>query len=127
MNTFATNKKILFDKGEGLAKTSVQLLKLKTVEKSANILSTVTSSISLFLFVAMFLFFVNIALGLWVGQWLHSYSLGFLSVAGFYLITSCFCYFFREQWIKKPLQNLLILKLLQNFDLDDQLNPEDYE
>lgn len=123
----ATDKKLLISKTEKFTKTSIDLLKLNTVEKTADVISSVTSGLTVILIVAMFTLFLNIALGLWIGEILQSSYLGFLIVSGLYLIVALLIYANQNRWIKKPLNDNIILKLLKNVNLDPDLNPENYE
>ncbi|MFC4815644.1 phage holin family protein [Flavobacterium sp. GCM10023249] len=127
MKTMATDKKLLISKTEKFTKTSIDLLKLNTVEKTADVISSVTSGLTVILIVAMFTLFLNIALGLWIGEILQSSYLGFLIVSGLYLIIALLIYVNQNRWIKKPLNDNIILKLLKNVNLDPDLNPENYE
>ncbi|MFC7773950.1 phage holin family protein [Flavobacterium sp. GCM10027622] len=127
MKTMATDKKLLISKTEKFTKTSIDLLKLNTVEKTADVISSVTSGLTVILIVAMFTLFLNIALGLWIGEILQSSYLGFLIVSGLYLIVALLIYVNQNRWIKKPLNDNIILKLLKNVNLDPDLNPENYE
>ena len=127
MKTMATDKKLLISKTEKFTKTSIDLLKLNTVEKTADVISSVTSGLTVILIVAMFTLFLNIALGLWIGEILQSSYLGFLIVSGLYLIVALLIYVNQNRWIKKPLNDNIILKLLKNVNLDPDLYPENYE
>ena len=57
METFAKNKDLLIDKIEKYTNTSIDLIKLNAVEKSADVLSSLTSNIVIFIIFAMFHFF----------------------------------------------------------------------
>ncbi|MCL9806252.1 phage holin family protein [Flavobacterium amniphilum] len=127
MNTMATNKKLLISKTENFTKTSIDLLKLNMVEKTADIVSSVTSKLVILLIVAMFIFFLNIGLSLWISEILQSSYLGFLIVSGFYLIISVAVYLYQWQWLKNPISDRIVTKLLKNVNLDEELNPEHYE
>lgn len=121
METFAKNKDLLFDKVEKYTNTSIDLIKLNAVEKSADVLSTLTSSIVVFIIFAMFTLFVNIGLGLFIGKMLNEYYLGFLIVSSFYLIIGVLVYYKRNELMKTPLSNMIIIKLLNKIDLDEVL------
>lgn len=127
MSTMATNKKLLIRKTESFAKTSIDLLKLNTVEKTADIVSSVTSGLTILLVVALFTLFLNIGLGLWIGELLHSPYLGFLIVSGFYLMLAIVIYCYQDRWLKNPISDRIVMKLLKKADLDTELNPESYE
>lgn len=127
MNTMATDKKLLISKTEKFTKTSIDLLKLNVVEKTADIVSSVTSGLTVILFVAMFTLFLNIGLGLWIGELLQSNYMGFLIVSGFYLIVAIVIYFYQNRLLKNPISDKIVVKLLKNVNLDAELNPENYE
>jgi phosphoglycerol transferase MdoB-like AlkP superfamily enzyme len=127
MNMMATNKKLLISKTENFTKTSIDLLKLSMVEKTADVVSSVTSKLVILLIVAMFIFLLNIGLSLWISEILQSPYLGFLIVSGFYLIISVVVYYYRLQWLKNPISDKIVTKLLKNVNLDEELNPEHYE
>lgn len=127
MNTMATDKKLLISKTEKFTKTSIDLLKLNMVEKTADIVSSVTSGLTVILIVAMFTLFLNIGLGLWIGELLQSSYMGFLIVSGFYLIVAIVVYFYQNRLLKNPISDKIVVKLLKNVNLDTELNPESYE
>jgi hypothetical protein len=127
MNTMATDKKLLISKTEKFTKTSIDLLKLNMVEKTADIVSSVTSGLTVILIVAMFTLFLNIGLGLWIGELLQSSYMGFLIVSGFYLIVAIVIYFYQDRLLKNPISDKIVVKLLKNVNLDTELNPESYE
>ena len=121
METFAKNKDLLFDKVEKYANTSIDILKLNAVEKSADVLSSLTSSIVVFIIFAMFTLFVNIGVSHFIGKMLEEYYLGFLIVSTFYLIVGLLVYYNRTKLMKTPLSNMIIVKLLNKIDLDEFL------
>jgi hypothetical protein len=123
----ATDKKLLISKTEKFTKTSIDLLKLNVVEKTADIVSSVTSGLTVILIVAMFTLFLNIGLGLWIGELLQSNYMGFLIVSGFYLIVAIVIYFYQNRLLKNPISDKIVVKLLKNVNLDAELNPENYE
>lgn len=49
------------------------------------------------------LFFISIAGALALGEWMHSYALGFLSVAGIYLILALLIYRIKNKIVEGPL------------------------
>jgi uncharacterized membrane protein len=97
------------------------------VEKTADVVSSVTSKLVILLIVAMFIFLLNIGLSLWISEILQSPYLGFLIVSGFYLIISVVVYYYRLQWLKNPISDKIVTKLLKDVNLDEELNPEHYE
>ena len=99
----------LVEKAEQYGKTSYELLKLKTVEKTADIVSTSVSRGAVVLFLSMFTVIVNIGIALWLGDILGKTYYGFFCVAGFYGIIGGVLYFFMHNWIKKRVSNFELL------------------
>jgi hypothetical protein len=98
----------LLDSTEDYIKTSIELIKLKTIDKVTDKASEIISrTVALFLFV-MFLILLSIALGFLLGVALNNTWLGFLIVAGFYGLTGVILFFFTHNWFKKMINNVLI-------------------
>jgi phage-related holin len=113
METAAKHIETLYNKAKEYTETSVELYKLNAIEKTANVVSSLTSRMALVLVVSIFTLFVNIALSLFIGEQLNSNYLGFLIVSLFYLITAILIYFFKDKYIEVPISNIVISKLLQ--------------
>lgn len=114
MENIADNFEKLYDKAEKYSKTSVELMKLNAIDKTSDIISSLSVVISISLIVAIFTLFVNIGISLLIGKMLNDYYIGFFIVSGFYLLLAFIVYIFRKQLIKIPLDNLIVLKLLKN-------------
>ena len=78
----------LLEKVEAYGKTTFELLKYKTLDKTAEVSSTLISRIILIVTISFFVMALNIAAALWIGDMLGKAYYGFLIVAGFYAIVS---------------------------------------
>ena len=114
MERIATSVDLLFEKVEDYSKTSIELLQLKAISKSADVLSSVTALIAVGIVAALFTLFLNIGLGLYLGKLLGDYYLGFFVVSGFYFLMGLIIYFTKDRFIKQKISDLVISKLLQN-------------
>ena len=114
MDNIATNAEMLYEKAKSYTETSLELFKLNAIDKTADIVSSLISRLALVLVVAMFTLFVNIALSLFLGKILGEYYYGFLVVSGIYLILILLLYFYSYKFIKVPVTNLVIAKLLKS-------------
>ena len=112
-DNIATTIEDLLDKAGDYNKTSIQLLKLKAIDKSAGIVSSLAAKTTVIIIFAMFILTASIAIALWVCEKLGKMYYGFLCVAGFYAISAILLYISREQWIRQPVSNSMIKKLLQ--------------
>ncbi|MGM5469600.1 hypothetical protein ACS386_04935 [Flavobacteriaceae bacterium LMO-SS05] len=126
MENTATSIEMLYEKAKKYTQTSLDLLKLNTVDKTADVLSSLTSRVFIAMAVAMFTMFINIGISLFIGKLLNEYYLGFFMVSAFYLILAAVLYFFKDKLIETPLANLIIAKLLKSkksgINILDQFN-----
>lgn len=102
----------LVSSAETYSKTSIELMKLKTVDKVADIVSTLVASLPVIIALTLFFITLNFGISLWLGALLGQSYLGFFVVAAFYGLTGIVLYLFRNKWIKKPLNNSLINEML---------------
>lgn len=109
-----TNENLnLYEKAENYTKTSLELIKLKTVSAAADALSTVTSRIAVGAVVAFFTLFLNIGLSLWIGKELGEYYYGFFIMALFYLIVAIIMHKTQHKLIKTPIGNMIVSSILK--------------
>lgn len=101
----------LFDKVENYSKTSFALYKLQLIDKSSSLLSIVLVYIAMIVFMLFFISFINIALALFIGQWIGDYYLGFLIVSVFYLIVGGLIYWNKNK-LSAYFSESVLLKLL---------------
>ncbi len=103
----------LIEKTESYGKTSLELCKHSAILKTSDVLSSIAAKIIIIVFVTMFTLFMNIGLALWVGTkyFDDSYS-GFFVIGLVYLFFGILFYIFRNSWIKNPMSNSIIVKLL---------------
>lgn len=102
----------LLERAEEYRKTSYELFKLKSLDKTVEIVSTFVSRGSVILVLAMFVLVLNIGIALWLGDLLGKTYYGFFCVAGFYGILGCILYFFLHNQIKKYVSSLIISQIL---------------
>ena len=114
MENTATSVEMLYEKAKKYTETSLDLLALNTVDKTADVLSSLTSRVFIAMAVAMFTLFINIGISLFIGKLLSEYYLGFFTVSAFYFIMAVVLYFFKDKLIETPIANMIIAKLLKS-------------
>jgi hypothetical protein len=112
MNT-ADSIKTLFDQSKEYLETQIELTKLKAIDKSSDIVSTAIVMVAVIFLGSLFVIFISIALALMLGNWLGSNLYGFLIVGGFYGVLLLLIYLKKDKWIKTPIANGLINKMLK--------------
>jgi phosphoglycerol transferase MdoB-like AlkP superfamily enzyme len=102
----------LIEKGEQYGKTTLELIKLKALDKSADVTSTLASWIIVVVLIVLFFLILNIGIALWIGELIGKAYLGFFAVAGFYGLLALILGVFREKLVKKPVNNSIISQVL---------------
>ena len=101
----------LLERVEQYSKTSFELLKLKSLDKTADVTSTLISRLWLAIVVALFALTLNVAIALWLGDLLRKNYYGFLIVASFYGLIGIIL-FFIHPLIKARINNSIITQML---------------
>jgi hypothetical protein len=94
-------------------KTSFELVKLKTVDKTSDVLSSSVPYTVVVILIGSFMLFFNLGLAFWLGELLGKIFYGFFIVASFYFLMGAIIYFFVYNWLKKIICNYFIKKLLK--------------
>ena len=103
----------LIEKGEQYGKTTIELLKLKTLDKSADVVSSMVSWLIVIIFAVLFFLIFNIGVALWLGELMGKSYYGFFAVSGFYALLALLFSIFRKQLVKNPLNNSIITQVLE--------------
>lgn len=113
METSSNIFESLFDKAETFGKTTYELSKLKALETTTSVATSLVARLSVVLMISIFILVLNIGIALYLGALLGESYYGFFIVAAFYLIAGIVLHIFLHKWIKKPLSNLIITQALQ--------------
>jgi len=98
---------------EEYGKSSLELIKLKTLDKSSDIVSSVIPHSVVIILISSFLLFFNLGLALWLGEIFGRPFYGFFTVAVFYILIGIVLHFFMHKWIKKIIRNYIINQMLK--------------
>lgn len=110
------NKKLvesLLEKATEYGKTSFELVKLKVLDKTSDVVSTFIPHSVVIVLIGSFTLFLNLGLAFWLGEILGKIFYGFFVVAGFYVITGIVIHFFMHKWLKKVVGNYFIKQVLK--------------
>jgi len=100
----------LFHQAVDYSKTSFEIIKLKTLDKSADVASSLLTRYMYFTITAICLIVLSLGVSYWLGEMLGKIYFGFLTVAGFWAVTGIFLYLFLNKRIKKMFRNSIIKK-----------------
>lgn len=92
--------------------TSMELAKLKALDKTSQVMSSLLFNAVVLIIISLFALFLNFGLAIWIGQILGEFYFGFFALAGFYGTTAILTYFFMRKWIKRTIGNTFIKHVL---------------
>ncbi|TRX20558.1 hypothetical protein FNW25_13650 [Flavobacterium franklandianum] len=103
----------LFERAEDYGKTTLKLIELNAIDKSADVISSLVSRLAVIMTVVLSILIINIGLALWIGNLLGEIYYGFFIIGGFYAFIAILLNVFRDQLIKYPVSNSIIKQMLK--------------
>lgn len=103
----------LIERAEVYGKTTLNLLKLNVIDKSADVVSSLISQLAVIMTVVFSVLIISIGLSLWIGKLLGDDFYGFFIIGGFYALLAILLQVFRNQWLKYPVSNSIIRQMLK--------------
>ena len=103
----------LLEKVADYSKTSYELAKLKTLDRTSDVASTIVPHAIVILLFASFMLFVNFGIAFWLGDVFGNNYYGLFVVAGFYIISALVLHFFFHKKIKNLVWNYIIKQVLK--------------
>jgi fatty acid desaturase len=103
----------LIERATEYGKSSLELIKLKTLNKTSDIVSSFLPNIVVFILIASFILFLNFGLAFWVGEMLGKIYYGFFVLAAFYVFLAIVLHFFMHTWFKKKIADYIIKQMLK--------------
>ena len=94
-------------------KTTYELVKLKALDKTSDVVSSFIPHSVVFVLIALFMLFVNLGLSFWLGEILGKTFYGFFVVASFYGLIGIVIHFFMHKWLKKLVFNYIVKHMLK--------------
>lgn len=103
----------LFERAEDYSKTTLKLLKLNAIDKSADVVSSLVSRLAVIMTIVLSVIIINIGLSLWIGKLLGETYYGFIVIGAFYALVALLLHLFRHEWLKYPVSNSIIKQLMK--------------
>ncbi|MCF8218590.1 MAG: hypothetical protein K9I29_04130 [Bacteroidales bacterium] len=98
----------MLKKLENYISSRILLLKIEGTEKVSKTLAVLLKRIVLLMFLGSFVFFLSVAIGLYIGDLYNSYIIGFSAVAGLHLLLLLLLYLFRKPLIERPVKDEIV-------------------
>lgn len=94
--------------------TRIESVKLSAAEKTSAVMANVLAGVVVALVFVFFVIFASVALSLGLGEWIGKTWVGFVIVAGLYLLIGIIVWAARGKFIRLPLMNAMIRQLSGN-------------
>ena len=109
----------IFEKAQNFGNSTFELMRLKAIDKSANLMSSLVARILFLMVVLLLIININIALALWLGEVLEKAYYGFLVLSILYAFLGFFILPRIYKKIKKGVRMDIIKKLLEETNLNE--------
>ena len=103
----------LLERAAEYGKTSLELVKLKSLDRTAELISASVPLAIVIILIASFLLFLNLGLAFWFGEMLGRTYYGFFAVSAFYIIIFLIIRIFLYNRIKKLVGDYFIKQVLK--------------
>ena len=110
------NAETFVDQVKEYVNTRLAQLKLSMAEKTSKVIAIMIAVVMLALVLFLFLVLVCVAGAIAMGQWLESFWLGFLVMAGIVLLAGFILWISKDWLIRRPIMNAMIDTM---FDKDE--------
>lgn len=104
----------LIEKVSEYVKVRKELAILKTVDKGSEVAANLISNLLVLLFAVLAFLFGSFALGFYLSEVLGNSYMGFLIVAGFYLLIAIILNTVKDSYLEKKFMNLIIAKFFRD-------------
>lgn len=104
---------VLFEKVESYTKTTIELYRLRAIDKVTDVFATVASALIIAVIVALFFILISIGLALYLGELLGKSYYGFFALGGFYALISLIIAMNRHSWLEIKLNDFLINQIFK--------------
>lgn len=103
----------LLDSAKEYGITTFELMKLKALDKTTDIVSSAVPSAVFIALIALFILFLSLGLALWLGDLLGKTYFGFFVVAGFYILCGMILHFALHKPVKKLIGDFFVKQMLK--------------
>jgi fatty acid desaturase len=94
-------------------KTSAELLKLRALHKTSEIVSSSIPHLMVIVVVIFFVLFISLGLAYWIGILLENLFYGFFIVGAFYGLTGLFMHLVMHKWMKRKFGDFIVKQLFK--------------
>lgn len=102
----------LFEKVSDYGQTSYKLIRLKILDATAGVVSSLATNLAVIAAFVMFVFILSIGVAMWLGELLGKSYYGFFVVTLFYGLLGVLLMFYLKKPIKKYVSDIVVNQVL---------------
>lgn len=91
----------------------IDLIKLKTLHKTTDVISGLIPPALVFFVLLMFLLFLSFGLANWLGQIMGNIYYGYFMIAAFYALVGILMHLLLHKWIKRKVCDYLVRQIFK--------------
>ncbi len=103
----------LLERATDYSKMSFELVKLKALDKTAEVISSLLSYSVVLVLISSFMLFISLGLAIWLGEILGKIYFGFFVVSAFYGFITIIILLFFQKKIKQSFRDCIIKQMLK--------------
>jgi hypothetical protein len=111
METTPSSIESLLESVEAYGKTTYELSKLKALDATSTVASSLISRLIVIILAMLFVFVLSMGIALMIGDMMGKAYYGFLIVAAFYLIALIIAHYSLDNVVKKSISSLILSQL----------------
>jgi len=104
---------MLFDKIEQYGKTSIQLYRLKAIDKITDVFASIATRVIIAVSIALFFILLTIGVSLYLGEILGKTYYGFFAMAGLYVLITIICLVWKR-YLEATFNNYIIKEIFKD-------------
>jgi hypothetical protein len=102
----------LIEEVKEYGKNTAELYKLKAIDKSADLLSTMIFRVVVSIILVLFFLFISFGLAFWLGSILGEIWHGFFVLGGFYGVIAIMISLVAKKWFKRTIGDTIVKQIL---------------
>lgn len=104
---------MLYEKLEQYSKTTIELYRLKAIDKITDVFATLVSSMIVGIFITLFFILFSFGVSYYLGEILGEIYYGFFALSGLYAIIAIVLVVMKKKWLEDNLNDYLINQIFK--------------
>ena len=104
---------MLYEKLEQYSKTTIELYRLKAIDKISDVFASLASKMLVGIFITLFFILFSFGLAYYLGELFGKTYYGFFALSGFYAVIAIILVVMKKKWLEEKLNDYLINQIFK--------------